>query len=344
MQQKDKITIDDIAKHAEVSKTTVSRFINGRFEFMSEETRGRIQAVIEEFNYRPNSLARGLKSNKSGVIGAIIADITSPFSSILVKGVGDYCQEKGYQIMIANTDNNPGKERDYIQSLLANQVEGLIINTTGENSEYLISLGDQGIPIVLADRAIEQSKFDTVTSDNYAMTYQTVNHLMEAGFERVAFFTEEVGRISSRQARMSAFLAANNDFRGCDAQGDIYVVNSHEQQTVVKAIQTFYRQDLGAPKAIFAVNGVTLLCVLQGLSQLNLTMPHDMGACGYDDWGWAALIPPGITVISQPSYQVGVEAAKMLISRINAKRKPRPKVLELPSNLIIRGSTCLTVG
>lgn len=341
LQKSGKVTINDIAKNADVSKTTVSRFINGRFEFMSEETRNRIEAVIEDLDYRPNSLARGLKSNKSGVIGAIIADITSPFSSILLKGVGDYCQEKGYQIMIANTDNDPGKERDYVQSLIANQVEGLIINTTGDNSDYLITLAAQGMPIVLADRAIDEPKFDTVMSDNYAMTYRTVKHLFDSGFQRVAFFTEEVGKISSRSIRRDAFIAAAEDCRGINAKDDVYVVNSRNQKMVLDAIHHFYQQDLGAAKAIFAVNGVTLLCVLQGLSQLDLAMPDDMGVCGYDDWGWAALIPPGITVISQPSYQVGVVSAKLLIARIKAKRRTKPKVVELPADLIIRGSTKL---
>lgn len=336
-----KTTIGEVAKRAEVSKTTISRYINGRYEFMSDETRKRIQDVIEEMAYRPNNLARGLKSNKSGLIGAIIADITSPFSSILLKGIGDLCQEKGYQIIIANTDNDPVKEREYIQSLVDNRVEGLIVNTSGQTNDYLVALGNQGMPIVLADRAMPELTFDTIMSNNYAMTVRTIQHLFQAGFAKVAFFTEEIGQISSRSIRRDAFLDACRQFKGIEAQNLIYVIDSSKPQTVLESLAHFKEKNPDETKAIFAVNGVTLLGVLQGLSQLGLAIPKDMGVCGYDDWGWAALIPPGITVISQPSYQVGVESAKLLIARIKAKRKAKPKSIELPAELIIRGSTVL---
>ncbi|GAB6152208.1 LacI family DNA-binding transcriptional regulator [Desulfosporosinus burensis] len=336
-----KTTIDEVAKRAKVSKTTVSRFINGRYEFMSDETRKRIQDVIEELAYRPNNLARSLKSNKSSLIGVIISDITNPFSSILVKGIGDLCQEKGYQIIIANTDNDPVKEQDYIQSLIDNRVEGLIVNTSGQNGDYLVSIGNQGIPIVLADRALPELKFDTIMTDNYAMTVRTIKHLFEAGFEKVAFFTEEIGQISTRLIRRDAFLDASKQYKGIDAASFIYVINNSEPQTVLDSIIHFTKENPYAKKAVFTVNGVTLLGVLNGISKLGLTIPKDIGVCGYDDWGWASLIPPGITAISQPSYQVGVESAKTLITRINAKRKAKPKIIQLPAELIIRGSTVL---
>lgn len=336
-----KITIVEVAKRAEVSKTTVSRFINGRYEFMSGETRKRIQDIIEELGYRPNNLARSLKSKKSGLIGVIISDITNPFSSILVKGIGDLCQEKGYQIIIANTDNDPIKEEDYIQSLLDNRVEGLIVNTSGQNSDYLLSIGNQGIPIVLADRALPELIFDTIMTDNYEMTVRTIRHLFESGFEKVAFFTEEVGQLSTRLIRRDAFLDASRQCKGIDASNFVYVINDAVPQTILDSIIHFTTENPHAQKAIFTVNGVTLLGVLDGISKLGLTIPNDMGVCGYDDWKWAALIPPGITAISQPSYQVGVECAKTLIMRINAKRKAKPKIIQLPAELIIRGSTVL---
>lgn len=336
-----KTTIEEVAKKTGVSKTTISRYINGRYEFMSEGTKKRIQLVIEELDYRPNNLARGLKSNKSGLIGVIIADITSPFSSILVKGIGDLCQEKGYQIIIANTDNDLDKERHYLQSLIDTRVEGLIVNTTGANREFLMRLGRQGMPIVLADRALDELMFDTVMSNNFEMTFETIKHLFEGGFGEVAFFTEEIGQISSRYIRKDAFLAAYRELRGIAAEHLIYTINSIQPQTVLEAINRFSNQKTKENKAIFAVNGVTLLSVLQGLSKLNLNIPEDMGICGYDDWGWASLIPPGITVISQPSFQVGVESAKLLLAKIKAKRKIQPKLIQLPAELIVRGSTIL---
>ncbi|WP_083996074.1 MULTISPECIES: LacI family DNA-binding transcriptional regulator [Desulfosporosinus] len=337
-----KTTIDEVASKAGVSKTTISRYLNGHYEFMSEETRKRIEEVVETLGYRPNNLARGLKSNKSGLIGAIISDITNPFFAIVLKGIGDYCQEKGYQIIIANTDNEPELEKKYIQSLIDNRIEGLIVNSTGQNIDYLLSLQEQGLPIVLTDRALPELKFDTVTSNNFAMTTQTVQYLFDVGFQRVAFFTEETNWSSSRHIRQNAFLHAYQLSQNIEAHDLVYVIDNSNPKSIEDALQRFRMAGETKKQAVMAVNGVTLLNLLQEIRKLNLAMPDDLGVCGYDDMGWATLIPPGITAISQPSYMIGVESAKMLINRIIGKRrKAKPKLLELPSELIVRGSTSL---
>ena len=335
-----KVTIDEVAKLCNVSKTTISRCLNGHFEYMSQETKDKIEETIKKLNYRPNNLARSLKSNKSGLIGAVIADITSPFSSILVKGIGDVCQKNGYQVIIANTDNDAAKEKDYIRSLIDNRVEGIIINSTGKNNGYLIELKEQGLPIVLADRSMNEPIFDTVTSDNYSMTVKTIKYLIDSGFNKIAFFSEQIGENSARYIRHKAFLDACSSYLNIDASKYVYIINSSDNESVSNSLKNFIENNSDNHKAIFAVNGVVLLSVLQNIIKLNYNIPKDTAVCGYDNWGWASLIPPGITVISQPSYDVGVEAAKMLISRINNKNK-KPAMLELPSTLTKRGSTML---
>jgi LacI family transcriptional regulator, kdg operon repressor len=333
----DKPTIDMVASLAKVSKTTISRYLNGRFEFMSDETRKRIQTVIEELDYRPNNLARGLKSNRSGLIGVLVADIGSPFSSILVKGVGDTCKERGYQTIIANTDNDPEKEREYIRSLIDNRVEGLIVNITGENDDFLLELKDEGIPIVVADRPMETLSLDTVTSNNAEMTYRTIQHLYEQGFERVAFITQEISQVRTRYVRYHTFLKACRDLFGVDGEKWVHVIDPSDVGALARGLQAFLNMDDG-PAAAFAVNGVMLLSLVKAIRQLGLVMPDDLGVVGYDDWDWASLIPPGITTISQPSYNVGVQSALRLIQRIKDNR-PKPKLIELPSELIVRGSS-----
>jgi LacI family transcriptional regulator, kdg operon repressor len=333
----DKPTIDMVASLAKVSKTTISRYLNGRFEFMSDETRKRIQTVIEELDYRPNNLARGLKSNRSGLIGVLVADIGSPFSSILVKGVGDTCKERGYQTIIANTDNDPEKEREYIRSLIDNRVEGLIVNITGENDDFLLELKDEGIPIVVADRPMETLSLDTVTSNNAEMTYRTIQHLYEQGFERVAFITQEISQVRTRYVRYHTFLKACRDLFGVDGEKWVHVIDPSDVGALARGLEAFLNMDDG-PAAAFAVNGVMLLSLVKAIRQLGLVMPDDLGVVGYDDWDWASLIPPGITTISQPSYNVGVQSALRLIQRIKDNR-PKPKLIELPSELIVRGSS-----
>ncbi|MGF7400656.1 LacI family DNA-binding transcriptional regulator [Thermoanaerobacterium thermosaccharolyticum] len=167
-----KITIDYVAKKAGVSKTTISRFLNGRYEYMSDATRENIKKVIEELNYRPNNLARSLKLNRSNLIGVLVSDIGNHFSSILVKGIEKVLKENGYNLIIASTDNDATKEREYILSLLDNNVDGLIINTAGGNDDFLIRLSKKGLPIVLADRSIKDTVFDTVVVNRYEHNYK----------------------------------------------------------------------------------------------------------------------------------------------------------------------------
>ena len=172
-------TIKEVAEKAKVSKTTISRYLNGKYEYMSVETKERIEKVIDELNYRPSNIARSLKAKNSNVIGCIIADIGSPFSSIVVKGINDVCNKAGYHVLFANTDNDPENEIKSIQSLMDNKVDGLIINTAGHNDEYLLELKKNGLNIVLADRCLEDRKLmDTVATDNYDATYRCIEFLI----------------------------------------------------------------------------------------------------------------------------------------------------------------------
>lgn len=335
------VTISAIAEECNVSKTTVSRYINGKYEYMSEETRKRIQETIEKLEYSPNNLARSLKLKKSGLIGVLVADITNPFSSILVKGIGDVCKDKGYQLIIANTDNDPIKEKEYLESFVANRVEGVIVNTTGENNDFLAGIANKGIPIVLADRLVEELDFDTVVSNNYEITYETIEYLINQGYTKIAFFTGKIGAMSSRFVRRDAFLDANNDLLKENACNRVYEVNTKDENSVSNALRDFMDRYPDDNKAIFTVNGVMLLAVLKEIIRKKIEMPNELGLCGYDDWGWAEIIPPGITVISQQSYEVGVKSAESIIARLTKKRKGKARYIELPAKLIKRGSTNL---
>lgn len=337
-QEKDLITINEVAEKAKVSKTTISRYLNGKFEYMSQDTRERIQSVIEELNYRPSNVAQALKSNKSGMIGVIIADIASQFSSILLKGIGDVCQANGYKVIISNVDNDPAKERDYLQSLLDNRVEGIIVNTTGYNDELLIDINENKVPIVLADRTMEDLKIDSVATNNYNMTFETIKFLIEKGYKNIAFFSEDPKKNSARHLRRQGYLAAMKELLNIDAEKLVYTIDVNDSHTTVKAIEEFNSLYKNKLKAIFTVNGVTLLNVLTEIHECNYKIPEDFYVCGYEDWGWARLAYSKIPVVTQHSYEVGVESAKMLIQRISGKRKGKPRYKELEAKLIIGDS------
>jgi LacI family kdg operon repressor len=337
-QDKELITINEVAKAAGVSKTTISRYLNGKFEYMSPDTKNRIQSVIEELKYRPSNVAQTLKSNKSGMIGVIIADIGSQFSSILLKGIGDVCEANGYKVIISNIDNNPAKEREYLESLMDNKVEGLIVNTTGYNDDLLVGINESRVPIVLADRTMEELKIDSVATNNYNITYETIQYLAEKGYKNIAFFTEDPNMNRTRRLRRQGYLSAMKDLLNIEAEKLIYTIDAEDKRTTIKAIEEFNSSYKNKLKAIFTVNGVTLLNTLQGIQECNYKIPEDFYVCGYEDWGWARLAYSEIPVISQHSYEVGVESAKMLLQRISGKRKGKPKYKELEAKLIIRNS------
>ncbi|KHD37831.1 KDG operon repressor [Clostridium acetobutylicum] len=337
MDNNKKVVIDDVAKLAGVSKATISRYLNGKFEYMSEKTKDRIKESIEELNYRPNNIARSLKSNKSKLIGVVIADLTNPFSSIIIKGIGDECKARGYNMVIANSDNDVKQEEEYIKSLLDQRVEGIIVNSTGYNEELLLGIKERGIPVSMVDRTFCEDKVDSVKSNNYDITVETINYLIDAGFNSLCFFTERLDNIKPRIERERAFIDVCSK-RLKKENYNISVVDYSKAGNLEVNIYKFLNNYSGK-KAIFAVNGVVLLHTLSAINKLNINVPKDLGICGYDNWGWAALIPPGITTISQPSYEMGSEAAKLVLDRIEGKASLGAVCKTLSAKLEIRGST-----
>ncbi|MFV0381016.1 MAG: LacI family DNA-binding transcriptional regulator [Breznakia sp.] len=338
----EKITINDVAKKAGVSKTTVSRYLNGKFEYMSIETKTKIEKVIDEYDYRPSNIARSLKASSSGVIGCVIADITSPFSSYIVKGINDVFKKYGYQVLFVNTDNKAGVEIEGIQSLLDHRVDGIIVNTTGCNDEYLIELQKQGLPIVLADRCIKKrGLFDTVTSNNYNATFRCMEYLHEQGYKKVAFFTENMGSISSRYLRHTAYLDAMAKIYNIDGNDYTFYIDAKDISTCEACIKKFVDASEGEPIAIFTVNGVSLLGVLQSMQKANYKIFEDIGICGFDDWGWASLITPGITTITQQSFEIGIKSSQLLLKRIKEGIPEEKEYIEMETELMKRGSTNL---
>lgn len=198
-------TIKDVAECAGVSKSTVSRYINGKIDAISPEKVKNIKKAIAELNYRPSKMAQGLKIKKSKLIGFVVADITNPFSVAAFRGVEEVCDQYGYSIMVCNTDNSPEKEREMLLKLEAHSVEGLILNATGENKDVLRAFAEQQIPTILIDRKLPDLKLDTVTTDNRWITKEILQKVYSKGYTDVALFTEPISSISPRAERAAVY-------------------------------------------------------------------------------------------------------------------------------------------
>ena len=333
------ITIDVVSQMAGVSKTTVSRYLNQKYEHMSEKTKNKIEKVIEELDYRPNLIARNLKFQKTGLIGVIVSDITNPVTVHLIKGIIDQCTMEGYQVVTASSDENPEKEKEYLLSMVDRQVEGLIISIADYNEfGVLETLKEKGVKIVLADRTINKPLFDTVTTDNYEMTKSAIKTLYQMGYEAVAIFSSDLLRSNVRLDRYNAFIRQSAEYVSKPNQL-VYSFAEDSEDEYKKALADFIGKHPGRKVAAFASTPMALLNLIGAAYELNLRIPEDIGVCGYDNLHWTKLISGGISVVEQPFYEVGMESAKMLIKRIRGEMEGGCEYLELKSKLVLRNST-----
>lgn len=344
---KKKMTIRDIAQMSGVSKTTISRYLNGKFEYMSEETKERIRSVIEASGYRPSNIAQSLKRNTSNLIGVVVADIESPFSSAFIKSIGDSLKNTNYSMLIANSDNQFEDEQKNIQSLLSQQVDGIIVNTTRMNNPMLIDLVNQGYPIVLGDRFVKNYQFDIAYIDNKDAINTAIQHLLDEGYTSINFFTESYEEISPRYYRRKFFIERLDELSVPKPEEHVYIVNCMEDGNLDTVLKQFMEENKDNKPAIICSNGVTLLYVARTLQELGYKFPEDIGICGYDEWGWfsnidwTGLIPGGLTTLLPSIHDLGTQVTKLLIQKMKDKEKKSEQVI-IPASLNVKDSTKLS--
>ncbi|MFV9832682.1 pectin utilization transcriptional regulator KdgR [Bacillus stercoris] len=330
------MTIKDVAEYAGVSKSTVSRYINGKIDAISPEKVKNIKKAIAELNYRPSKMAQGLKIKKSKLIGFVVADITNPFSVAAFRGVEEVCDQYGYSIMVCNTDNSPEKEREMLLKLEAHSVEGLILNATGENKDVLRAFAEQHIPTILIDRKLPDLKLDTVTTDNRWITKEILQKIYSKGYTDVALFTEPISSISPRAERAAVYqeMAAVRNVNGLVK---MYEIDVKDKEQLKAALRSFHKEMPEQKKAILALNGLIMLKIISCMEELGLRIPQDIGIAGFDDTEWYKLIGPGITTIAQPSHDMGRTAMERVLKRIEGD-KGAPQTIELEAKVIMRKS------
>ena len=334
-----KLTIDEVARLCDVSKTTISRFLNGKYGNMSAETRERIAAEIKKLDYRPNRTAQRLKASRSMLIGCVIADVSSPFSALLLKGITNVCEKNGYQVLFADTGESIARETRAIEGFLENRVDGLIVNTCGGNDEYLLSLRDRGIPTVLADRELTvENQMDTVAAPNLSSAAECTAFLFDRGYENVAFFSTTIGCVSPRLLRCRGYVQEYK--RRYPARvPEIFEFSADSAEECRSAIKDFLGNHFGEKNAILSANGNVAQHILAAANVLGLAIGTDFGFCTFDDWTWLQIAKPPITAVSLASAKIGEQAAELLMWRMNGESEgTTPKTVIVPAYFIERGS------
>lgn len=334
------VTITEVARAAAISKSTVSQYLNGRYEYMSEETRCRIKQVIEQLDYRPNALARSLKQKKTHTVAAVVSSILNPFITNTIRGAEDYCKETGFNLILCNADDNPDQELAYIQTLSAKQIDGVIISTTGRNTAALRSMNQAGTPVVLFSRHFPEVGADTVSVDNRKGVDLGLRHLMRHGHREIVFFVLPFSEspVSPRRERARAYADLMREY-GLSFRPEWLVETVNDEKVLASRLEQLLAGPGPKPTALFGANDLMTMSLVRLLVNRGLRIPEDMAVLGFDDWEWAPYLQTPITVVAQPSYTMGRRATERLIQRIQGKLADLSPVLEYyEPELIIRRS------
>lgn len=327
-------TITDVAKRAGVSPVTVSRVINDAPN-VNPATRSRVEQAIRELNYIPNSAARSLRSKRTFSIALLVTDITNAFWTTVARGVEDAAQSGGYTVLLCNTDESPAKQRRYLEVILSQRVDGVIVAPYSSDARDLSRLIDQKVPTVIIDRRVQGWEGDMVYCDSISGARALVQHLIRLGHRRIAMISGPYSA-STSEDRIAGYCLAMHE-AGIPVDPRLIKRGAYRADSGEQLAREIIREGLN-PSAIFAANNAIATGVMKALDDQHLRVPQDIALVCFDESADVGRIFPFFTVVAQPAYDMGVNAAQLLLSRINAEVELRPRQVVLPTRLLLRYS------
>ncbi|MBE3590731.1 MAG: LacI family DNA-binding transcriptional regulator [Firmicutes bacterium] len=328
-------TLRDVARLAGVDPSTVSRVVNGDQDLViKEETRQRILKAVETLGYRPNAIARSLRLQRTRTIGLLVPDICNPFFPEVIRGAEAVASEAGYHVIFGNTDDDPAKERRFIDTLLAARCDGLILATAMTRDQTIEYLSEQGLPFVLVNRYTLGTDHYVVT-DNLQAGREAVAHLIELGHRRIAhlagpLFTDT--GLSRLQGYRTALREAGITFHSAYVEEcDFKEASGYEGAR--RLLQLDPR-----PTAIFAANDLIAIGVYRAAAEAGLRIPDDLSVVGHNDIPAATYLHPQLTTIRVPLNEMGRSSARLLVELIERGEATETPVV-LKTELVVRGST-----
>lgn len=314
-----KLTINEIAEQAGVSKTTVSFYLNGKTNKMSEETMQRIQQIIDETGYEPSAAARAMKSRNSGTIGVIMGDISDPFSAKALRGIEDAADAGGYRVIIGNSDLNFNREKDYTGHMMKLGVEGFIIQSTYRFGMQAIALEKKNKPIVYIDTKPYDTKGKCIKTNNYECVYNVIRECVGKGYEEFLMISDDASIMSTSFENTQGYKDALQDLK---LEGNsFYTPEGAKSADLYMALQQLLH--LEKKTLIYVASAPLLPVVYQAIRKYPDYMslfPDTLGLIGFDPDGWTRMTTPAISAIIKPAYQEGVKAAEELLSIIEGRK------------------------
>jgi DNA-binding LacI/PurR family transcriptional regulator len=336
-----KITIEDVAKRARVSKGTVSAVINAK-KTVKPATRDFILEVMKELNFRPNGVARNFKSdNNDKSIGIIIKDLTYPFYTSIAEGVSEYANSKGYSVIVSSSDDSHESEKNLSRLFSTKDIKGIIIAPTVEGTaeiEHLFKLKMINYPFVLLED-VKGIQANVVAIDNKKAIKRAVKYLIDSGHTKIVHFAGPP-QSSHTQERMEGFRYAFSESTLVFHNDMIVSVGSHFGEYFDKTLEYFKNRNRDKyPTAIVCFNDQQALAVMLALKELNIRVPDDISIIGNDDIYYAKMYPIPLTTIRAPQQEIGIMAAEILIRNIESSTIIPIERVILETEFIVRQSS-----
>jgi LacI family transcriptional regulator, galactose operon repressor len=328
-----KATLRDVARHAGVASSTISRYLNGGLH-LPAQTRNRVRAAIAQLNYRPNVLARSLQSGRSHILGLIVPDLANPFFACVAEAAAAAAYRESYSILLCATGNDPEREAHYVNLLTGGQLDGLIYLGAHRRNLTLETIRRKELPVVIVDEEVEGVAGGRVFVENRRGGYLATAHLLHLGHRDIAFIGGEADLLTTVERRLGYEEALCE--RGLNPRPDRIILGEYTTQFGARATGELLTGS--APTAIFAASDVVAIGVLQTARQMGLNVPEDLSLVGFDDVPIAEMLAPPLTTVWQPAEDLGRAAILMLVRHLRDRVPLVPETLGV--RLRIRGSTC----
>lgn len=325
-------SIKDVAEAAGVSTATVSRVLSDK-PHVRPELRERVREAVKRLNYRPNLVARNLRSQQSDTIGLLVSDIRNPYFTDTSRTVEDVSYDNGYSVLLCNTDEDPEKEEIYLDLMHSKNVAGVIFSPTRQTAGRFSEL-DLTFPTVLIDRDAPDSEVDMVLIDNVDSGYRLAVHLIRNGYRRIAGIFGEMS--TTGRQRRQGFETALREHNLTPPEGMARYIPPRIDAGHTTVLE--YLQSDDPPDAVFTTNSLLTAGALLAIRECGLTIPDDVALVGFDETTWSTLVEPAITVIAQPTEEIGTLATELLLQRIASPDRPAREVT-LKGKLLERGSS-----
>src|SRR4051795_13154793 len=329
------VTLRDVARAARVHPGTVSRALNAETRgLVNEETAERVMRAAAELGYRPNPIARGLKTNRSFTVGVLVPDLTNPLFPPIVRGIQDRLEQAGYTPLIANTDNDADRERNDFEAMRARQVDGVITATARLDHGVLDEMAAGGFPIVLVNRRLEDGPLSSATANDYLGAQMAVEHLAGLGHTRIAHLGGPQ-EVSTGLARYDGFASGMSR---AVLKPDPALVRFGRSFTEPEGARVCVEILRGKPTAIVCGNDLMALGCYDVFAERGIRCPEDISVVGFNAMPFSDRFNPPLTTIGIPHYEIGATAADLLLERLRQPDAPARHVV-LDPRLVRREST-----